>query len=273
MTITREKTVISGITDLDLKQTLDCGQSFRWREVSDGRFKGIAVDKAAEVWMSGDCLHIEGDGNADFWRRYFDLDTDYGAVKARLADHKSIGDAILYAPGIRILQQDSWEALITFIISQNNNIKRIGGIVEKLCHLAGEQIGDDEYAFPTPSSLASLDIASLAPLHAGYRDRYLLEAAKMVSSGEIDLGKISTLSTDDARTELMKIKGVGRKVADCALLYGFHRVEICPMDVWMKRATSVLFPDGWPEDIKSVAGIAQQYIFHYARTCPGALDI
>lgn len=261
---------IKGVTDLDLAQTLDCGQSFRWVE-NDGKFSGVAFGKKAEIYFDGDYLCIDNTTAEDFeniWKSYLDLKLDYGKIREDIKNlHPVLRDACAYAPGIRILRQEPWEALCTFIISQNNNIKRIKGIVQRLCESFGGKI-DDYYTFPSAENLAELSPEDLAPIRAGFRNKYIIDAAQKVSAGEVDLEKCRKLPYDKAREELMKIKGVGKKVADCALLFGLHRVEAFPVDVWMKRALDKLFPDMTENDFGPYAGIAQQYIFHYSRMHP-----
>lgn len=267
--------MVEGVTDLDLAQTLDCGQSFRWTELDDGSFSGIAFGKSVTVRLEENTLYIENATKEDFeniWYDYFDLSLDYGKIREDISKiHPVLCEAAKYAPGIRILRQEPYEALCTFIISQNNNIKRIKGIVRRLCESFGEKI-DGGYAFPTAEKMAQLAPDDLAPLRAGFRNRYLVDAAKKVASGEVDLEKCRNCNYDDARAELMKITGVGIKVADCTLLFGLHRIEAFPVDVWMKRAMEKLFPDMKPEDFGEYAGIAQQYIFHYSRMHPELFD-
>lgn len=261
--------VVSGVADLDLAQTLDCGQSFRWQQLDDGSFKGVAFGKCVTVRLDGTDLYIENANKNDFeniWYDYFDFSLNYGKIRDEISKiHPVLCEAAKYAPGIRILRQEPYEALCTFIISQNNNIKRIKGIVQRLCECFGEQISDGEFAFPTAEKMSQLNADDLAPLRAGFRNRYLIDAAQKVASGEVNLEKCRTLDYDDARRELTKITGVGTKVADCTLLFGLHRVEAFPIDVWMKRAMAKLFPDMSGEDFGEYAGIAQQYIFHYSR--------
>lgn len=267
--------LINGVRDLDLRETLDCGQSFRWVEREDGSFHGVAFNKAVDVSLKGDILKIDNCTQEDFkniWENYFDLTLDYGKIRDDISQiHPILKEAASYAPGIRILRQEPFEALCTFIISQNNNIKRIKGIVQRLCENFGEKINDTDYAFPTVEKLSSLCEEDLAPLRAGFRNRYLTDGARKVASGEVDLEKCRTSPYEEARKELMKIVGVGVKVADCTLLFGMHRVESFPLDVWMKRAMKVLFPELTPEDFGEYAGIAQQYIFHYSRMHPDLL--
>lgn len=263
---------ISGVSDLDLEQTLDCGQSFRWTKQPDGSFKGVAFNRLVRVWLEGEDLYIENSNAEDFeniWYNYFDLSLDYSKVKNEISKiHPVLAQAASYAPGIHILRQEPYEALCTFIISQNNNIKRIKGIVQRLCESFGEQIAPNEFAFPTAERMSRLTADDLAVLRAGFRARYLIDAAKKVATGEVDLEKCRTADYETARAELMKIVGVGKKVADCTLLFGMYRIEAFPVDVWMKRAMERLFPGMTASDFGEYAGIAQQYIFHYSRMNP-----
>lgn len=267
---------IAGVKDLDLEQTLDCGQSFRWKKQDDGSFKGVAYNKSVVMDLQGEDLYIHNATEEDFyeiWKNYLDLDLDYGKIRKEISElHPVLRDASKYAPGIRILQQEPYEALCTFIISQNNNIKRIKGIVERLCESFGEKLSDGEFAFPTAERIAQLSEEDLAPLRAGFRNKYIIDGAKKVFSGEVNLEICKTLPYEEARAELMKIKGVGVKVADCTLLFGMHRIEAFPVDVWMRRALDKLFPNMKPEDFGEYAGIAQQYIFHYSRMNPEIFD-
>ena len=265
--------IVKNVTSLDLGETLDCGQSFRWRDNGDGSFTGVAYEKLVTVSIRDKDLHIENTTEQDFekiWRNYFDLDLDYDSIRSSIGEiHPVLKEASAYAPGIRILRQEPWEALCTFIISQNNNIKRIKGIVDRLCTTFGNKIGDtDFYTFPKPETLAKLTPDDLAPLRAGFRNKYIIDASRKVASGEVDLEKCRNVPYDEARAELCKIKGVGNKVADCTLLFGMHRIEAFPIDVWMRRAMEKLFPNMTGEDFGEYAGIAQQYIFHYARMHP-----
>lgn len=262
---------VYGLKDFALGDTLLCGQCFRFKEMEDGSFFGVAYGRELTLKKSDDTL-ILFTSEEDFlniWRNYFDLDLDYGKIKEDLSKlHPTLAEAAKFAPGIRILRQEPFEALISFIISQNNNIKRISGIIERLCELCGEEIREGVYKFPTAEAMSKLSVEDLAPIRAGFRGKYIVDAVSKVRSGEVDLDSLKLLSYDDAKAELMKIKGVGSKVADCVLLYGFHKLEGFPMDVWMKRAMAVLFPDLTGEAFGEFAGIAQQYIFHYARLHP-----
>ena len=256
----REKT-----DSFDLAQTLDCGQCFRWERQGDGSYTGVASGRILNISEQNRELAL----NDPFWRNYFDLPLDYGKIR----DDLSAGDATLaqaakYAPGMRILNQEPWEALCSFIFSQNNNIPRIKGIVARFCAGFGESIGEGYYAFPKAERVAGLREEDLAGIRSGFRAKYILSAARKVAQGDIDLESLKTAPLDEARCRLMTIHGVGPKVADCTLLYGLHRLEAFPMDVWMKRAMSTLFPGRGPESFGRYAGIAQQYIFHYSRNNP-----
>ena len=263
--------VIPDVRDLDLEQTLDCGQSFRWEKQGDGSFSGVAFDKYVNISLDGTDMTIKNavEDDRELWYDYFDLALDYGKIREDISRiHPVLKEAAKYAPGIRILRQDPYEALCTFIISQNNNIKRIKGIVGRLCESFGDEIEDGVYGFPTAERLAKLTPDDLAPLRAGFRNRYIIDSAKKVASGEVDLELCKTADYEAARAELMKITGVGVKVSDCTLLFGMHRVEAFPIDVWMKRAMEKLFPGMTAADFGEYAGIAQQYIFHYSRMHP-----
>ena len=210
-----------------------------------------------------------------FWRDYLDLDRDYAAVRAAFARDPRLAPCVAFAPGIRVLRQPAFEALIAFIVSQNNNVPRIKGILARLCALFGEPLPGGARAFPTPERLAACSEAELAPLRSGWRAGYILDAARQVAAGTVDLQAVAVMPLADARRELTRIRGVGPKVAECVLLYGMGRLECFPMDVWMKRAMARLFPEEtgkMPESAPAIfgpyAGIAQQYIFHYCRCHP-----
>lgn len=261
-------------TDLILSQTIDCGQCFRWKEISDNTFYGIAKNKELTVIQEDNAIILKNTTIKEFdsiWRDYFDLDTDYKKIKTILSKDETLWKAIKYAGGIHLLKQDKWETICTFIISQNNNIPRIKGIVERLCECFGEKISDTAYSFPTAEVIAKLTVEDLAPLRAGFRAKYILDAAKKVSSGEIDLSKIEKMSLEEADKLLRTICGVGPKVSACILLFGFHKIDAFPIDVWINRALDYYYNDGFPERFKKYGGIAQQYIFHYIRTCDTAI--
>ena len=260
--------VFENIQGLDLGSTLDCGQCFRWLPL-DGGWQGVVEGRSVLVRPLGQGMQIEGaeEEDREFWSSYFALDLDYPAMLARFcAGNRKLRLCVEADPGIRVLRQPFFETLCTFIISQNNNIKRIRAIVERLCALAGDPLPDGRFSFPAPERLAALSEEDLAPLRAGWRSAYLLDAARQISAGRVREAELRALPLDQARQQLMNIRGVGPKVADCVLLFGLSRWEAFPRDVWINKAMSVLFPRGIPVCCRKQAGIAQQYIFSYART-------
>ncbi|MDY2856254.1 MAG: DNA glycosylase [Oscillospiraceae bacterium] len=267
-----DSVIITEVSSFNLEQIFECGQCFRWNKTDCNTYSGVAFGKALTISQKDTTVTLQGCNKNDFenvWYSYFDLGVDYDGIKSSLASlHPVLKEAQQYAPGIRILSQEPWEALCSFIISQNNNIPRIKGIIDRLCRQYGEPIGDNLYAFPTAERLSCCTVDDFAPLRSGFRAKYIVDAATKVATDEINLHEIKKMPVEQARKELMKIKGVGPKVADCTMLYGMGKKECFPMDVWMKRAMEVLFPNLTPEDFGTNAGIAQQYIFHYSRMNP-----
>lgn len=264
--------VILNITSFNLQQTLDCGQCFRWEEIEPDKYHGVAYGKPLTISQQGDTVILHDCNKSDFeniWFDYFDLGTDYDEIRKELSElHPVLKDAQQYAPGIRILKQEPWEALCSFIISQNNNIPRIKGIINRLCENFGNKLSSGDYTFPSAEVISKYTVDDLAVLRSGFRAKYIIDASLKVANKEIDLEYVKTLSTVQARDELIKIKGVGPKVADCTMLYGMGKTDCFPLDVWMKRAMQVLFPELTPQNFGKNAGVAQQYIFHYSRMNP-----
>lgn len=245
--------------DFDLDETLDCGQAFRWKKTGLGYY-GFYINTPLEIIRGHDYFLFKNTTEEEFlhvWAEYFDLYTDYGELKRIFSEDETLSKACKFAGGIRLLKQDKWEALCSFIISQNNNIPRIKGIIDRMCNGFGE--------FPTPLAISRLEVSDLDFLRAGFRGKYILDGAKRIASGEIDLELISKMELPEARKKLQTIVGVGPKVAECALLYGMYRVEAFPMDVWIKRVMEKYYKNGIPNDIIPYAGIAQQFLFHYIR--------
>ena len=246
--------------DLDLDMTLDCGQAFRWERLSPGVYKGFAGKRPLTIEQRDDSTFVFKDTSMDdmaFWADYFDLERDYGSIKERFSEDEVLSRACEYGHGIRILKQDREETLLSFIISQNNNIPRIKLIISRLCGMYG--------GFPTAYEMRDASEDILAPLKAGFRTRYLLDCIRRINSGETDLDAISLMDSESAAKELMEIKGVGAKVAACTLLFGFNRLEVCPVDVWIRRVLEKCYPNGLPPCTKGFEGIAQQYLFYYFR--------
>lgn len=255
---------------LDLNQTFECGQCFRWEQTPDGGYYGVAKGRELILKQRGDDIIFKNTSEREFedvWRGYFDLDFDYQGVKRTLSADKTLKKACEYAFGIKILKQEPWETLCTFIISQNNNIPRIQGIVSRLCESFGDRISDRATSFPSADKIAALSEDDLAPLRAGFRNKYIIDAARKISSKQVDIDKIYDMPLHEADSLLQTICGVGYKVSACVLLFGFHKIEAFPEDVWIKRAMSGFYKNGLPEFAKPYAGIAQQYLFHYIRIC------
>lgn len=256
----------------NLADTLDCGQCFRFAKTEQG-ITGIAKGRILRLSQTDEKMIFHNTTKKDFddsWKDYFDLETDYEAIKDLLCSDSPLQNAIAAAGGIHILKQDSFEALISFLISQNNNIPRIKGSIDKLCRGFGKKLDsldlvDSCYAFPTLSELAGVKKADLAGLSLGYRDDYILDCVQKLHDGELSLEKIAKLPIEKAREELRLIKGVGPKVAECVLLFGFYRVEAFPIDTWIKKVLAAYYPNGFPKAFAEYAGIAQQYLFHAMR--------
>lgn len=267
---------------INLENTFESGQCFRWIRISSNEYEGVCRGKAVQISLIGNELYIKllaqrlTEVDEVFFRNYFAVNLGYEEILRGLCLKSEIlKKAVNFAPNICILQQDPWETLCSFIISQNNNIKRIRYIIEKLCFFFGQRITDYHFSFPTPKVLSTKTVKELELIRSGFRAKYIIDAAKKVTSGEVNLDSLKTMSTDLARKELMKIKGVGEKVADCTLLYGYNRLNVVPKDVWIKRAIKSLFPD--IEDLTEIfgeyAGIAQLYIFNYVRKNPWDLNV
>ncbi len=266
--------VISGIADFSLSDCLDCGQAFRWKPQGKG-FSGVALGRMVYAEQQGDTLHLQGVGadETDAFLHYFDLKRDYGAVKAHYAHDRFLCEGMRYAPGLRVMNQPPFETLISFIISANNNVKRIVGIVEKLCERYGAPV-EGGYDFPVPKALAACSEDSLKACGAGYRARYIIDTAKAVADG-FDLDALKSMPFGQARQELSKLPGVGLKVADCVCLYSLGFTQAFPADVWMRRVLCGVYGFSGKNDKQmrafvderfgEWAGLAQQYLFHYAR--------
>ena len=258
----------------NLELSLDCGQAFRWEKDEEGRMCGVISGRVFRLRQEGGTLFCNCDRDTfeGVLRRYLDFDRDYASLVTAFSEDRYLKSATEQYNGIRILRQEPWETLCSFIISQNNNIPRIKGIISRLCQSFGDEIEDGYFSFPDAERLCALEPEELSPLRAGFRAKYIIDAARKVCSGEVDLKRIDEEEIDFGREELIKIKGVGKKVAECTLLYGFGKYEAFPVDVWVKKILAELYPNGLPECIKGAEGIAQQYLFHYRRNSPDFKD-
>ncbi len=267
-------TILKQTKNFDLDQTFDCGQCFRFEKINN-IFEGISKNYSVKLVQNNDevtFLNINQDDFKNYWYNYFDLSTDYALIGKKLSLlHPILKEAYTNCSGIRILKQEPWETLCSFIISQNNNIPRIKKIISSLCCLYGEKTTNG-FLFPKVEKISSLNVSQLEPIRSGFRAKYILDAAQKVAGGEIDFNQIEKLDYLESKNLLMKIHGVGPKVADCVLLYGFHKLEAFPMDVWMKKIMNKFFKDKSPDFFGEFAGVAQQYLYHYTRSNPQILD-
>ena len=260
---------LASIHELDIEKTFECGQCFRWNADAEGVYWGIAYGYPARVWNEGEDVYIASEGPEELWREYFDMARDYEAVSRGFDGGEYLAACVEAGMGIRILRQEPWEALCSFIISQCNNIARIKGIVERLCAGLGERIefeGREFYTFPAPEKLAFLREDELSFLRSGYRAAYIINAASAIARGELCLSQLIDCDYQSAHKKLLEIRGVGTKVANCVVLFGLYHMEAFPIDVWIRRALKEHFPPGFdPKTLGDCAGLAQQYIFYYAR--------
>lgn len=262
--------LLCSTTEMDIQKTFECGQCFRWNADSDGVYWGIAYGQPASVWTEGNSVYIKSAGDMEMWRGYFDLGRDYAEISGRFSGGEYLERCIAYGSGIRILRQEPWEALCSFIISQCNNISRIKGIVERLCENFGRPVdfeGRRFYSFPDAMSIAALPARGLDVLRCGYRAPYILSAAAAVACGDLELQQLISCDSVSAKRRLMQLQGVGEKVANCVVLFGLYHMEAFPIDVWIRRALKEHFPPDFdPASLGDYAGLAQQYIFYYARS-------
>ncbi|MBQ1195018.1 MAG: DNA-3-methyladenine glycosylase 2 family protein [Clostridia bacterium] len=275
---------ICGVEYFSTEAVFDCGQAFRFLPVEGSahecEYGGVAFGRYISVAQDGDTLTIYGATEDDLekiWIPYLGLDFDIDMARNDIlsrSDNPALREAVEYGKGIRILRQEKWETLCSFIISQNNNIPRIRGLIGTISKALGNLIETplgEMYSFPTPEAIVDAGVDALREMKFGFRAPYIYDAATKVASGEIDLEAVASAeTTSEAAEMLMKIKGVGPKVAACTLLFGFDRTDAFPVDVWVKRVIEKYFPA--PFDAASLgayAGLAQQYLFYYERYLGG----
>ncbi len=271
---------IEGVKDFNLTHIFECGQCFRWIKQQDGSYNGIVKDKFVNVSFSNEILYIRNATEQDFidiWYEYFDLGTDYAKIKTALEKDEIMKEAIKTGYGIRLLRQDFWEMLISFIISANNMIPRIMKTVDTLSVLKGGCIeaNYNAYGFPKIHELANATLEEIQQCKAGFRCKYIHQTSQLMYKDSITKELLGHLDTDMARKELMRFPGVGPKVADCILLFSGVKYDVFPTDVWVKRVMEVLYlnKESKLKEIQSFAkdqfgdltGYAQQYLFYHAR--------
>lgn len=259
------------IPDFDLDQIARSGQCFRFRPLGERHYALVAGGRYLEVSQQGQTVRFDcpEDEFEAVWRPYFDLDADYGRYKSAVAKRdKYLQSAVAAAGGLRILRQELWETIVCFIISQQNNIARITKCVENLCLLFGETCYNKSKqvynAFPSAERLAACTADELAPIRLGYRAKYIVAAARQVASGEVDLDAVRRMDYAHAKAELMRLTGVGVKVAECICLFALHHIDAFPIDTHIRQMLDAHYPKGFPlRRYKGFAGVMQQYAFYY----------
>ena len=280
--------ILKNVKSFNLEHIFECGQCFRWNKNEDGSYTGIVGENIIKIKKDNNDILVESFGNDDlktFLKKYFDLNRDYEKIKSELRKiDEYMEQSISYGDGIRLLNQDLWETIISFIISANNNIPRIKGIIERISKRYGTKInwrGEDFYSFPTPKQLSKASIEDLRNLGLGFRDVRVYETTQIVVNGKIDFDKLhNEKNTQIVREELLKLPGVGPKVADCILLFStLKRFDVFPIDVWVRRVMNDLYIHNKDENkvdkklvlnianekFGDLCGIAQQYLFYWKR--------
>ena len=276
--------IVKDVKGFNLDHIFDCGQCFRWEKQEDESYVGAALGKVVRVSMQGKDVIIDNCTEEDYntlWKCYLDMDRDYSAIKEGL----SRGDEVLekaskYGYGIRILKQDFWETVVSFIISQNNNIPRIKGCIESISRTFGERIGEfggrEYYAVPSVEVMAKLTVEDLASAKLGYRAQYLIKMAnEMLVEGGPEAVRAQLIESENPIEGLQRFTGIGPKVAACISLFGLGRMDAFPIDVWMRRVMNQLYgidenntkemQNYAREHFGEMGGIAQQYLFYYIR--------
>ena len=263
--------LITDLSDFNLIHIFECGQCFRWNKDDNGVYKAVVGDFIITAKDTKNGVEILCD-DEDFITEYFDLKRDYGKLKSLFSKDEILSVATKHGYGIRLLHQQPFETVISFIISANNNIPRIKKIIESLCENFGEKIKGGYYKFPTAEVLSKLTVEDLSVIKSGFRAKYIIDASKKISSGEIDLDRIYEMNSQNGREYLKQIKGIGDKVADCILLFAYQKFDVFPKDVWIKKILHNLYNveakdfDLFIKDkFGEFGGFAQQYLFYYGR--------
>lgn len=262
--------------DFDLRRIAESGQCFRWEPAASGGYRIPFRDRCLYIRpLENGGLELDC-GEAEFrtlWRDYFDLENDYSGIRGRVDRERDpyLFRAVQAGRGIRILRQDPWETLVSFIISQNRNIPAIRRSVDLLCRAAGEVREDRQglayHTFPEPERILRLDAAALDACRLGYRGKYVRAAALAAAEGRLSLNSLAEAGEEEARIALTGLYGVGAKVASCVSLFGLHHLDAFPVDVWIRRVLEAEYPGGYPYDRYSpYNGVYQQYMFAYSRS-------
>lgn len=283
-----QKYKLRNVESFELRDIFECGQCFRWNKQEDGSYTGVFKNNVLNVKKNKDEIIFEGICENEIQQtveNYFDLNRNYEKIKEQLSKiDQNMKMSIEYGNGIRILNQDLWETIISFIISANNNIPRIKGIIERLSEKYGDEIkykGNKYYTFPTQEQLKNVTVEEYRRLGLGFRDIRLYETTKMILNKQVDIENMkNNPNTIEVREELLKLSGVGPKVADCILLFSdLKRFEVFPIDVWVRRVMNDLYIKNEDETkvnkkqiekianekFGDLAGLAQQYLFYWRR--------
>ncbi len=281
------KVILEGVKNFNIKQILECGQCFRWEKKSELDYIVIAYGRVIEVVQDGDKVTILNSNKEDFnniWLTYFDLERDYSKIKEELSKDAILKKSVDFGYGIRLLNQDPFELVISFIISARNSIPSIKKTIKKISERWGEKIeynGEVFYTFPTPEMLKDVTEDEIRETGASFRSKYIVDTVYRInedlenSDGIYNLGRITSLTDDECHVALQEFKGVGAKVADCIMLFSMSKYSAFPVDVWVKRAMMYFYnaEEGSLNKIrifardkfKGLSGFAQQYLFYYAR--------
>ena len=255
---------------IDLKQIAESGQCFRWKKICPGRYFVISDGRTACFFQEKTGIRILcHEKDEEYFRKYLDLDTDYEKIIEQIdPEDRFLSGAAKMGKGIRILRQDLWEMIISFLISQQNNITRIKKCIENISREFGvrktSSTGAEYYAFPTAEALALATEEQLRECNLGYRAKYVLDTARKVCFGDIPLNSLHDMTYKAARKELLGLYGVGEKVADCICLFGLHQLDAFPVDTHIRQALDAHYKRGFPNRrYKGCRGVMQQYIFYY----------
>lgn len=278
------KVILKNVLEFEPKHIFENGQCFRWEKEEDGSYTIVAKGKVINVSKHEDEIILENTNLKEFesiWYEYFDFGRDYVKLRKELSKiDQHLNKAANFGDGLRILKQDAFEMIISFIISANNQIPRIKRSVDLLSELCGEALGEfrgkERFAFPSIEAVANISDEDLAAIKVGFRDSYIKTTANMILNGEVDIDKLIELDYEEAHKELMKLSGVGPKVADCILLFAFSREQAFPVDTWVIKIMNEYYMEEPQKNLKKIkakglevfgnqAGFAQQYLFYYAR--------
>lgn len=259
------------IANFDLAQICRSGQCFRMEQIEENLYSVIAGERYLEIEQQNRLFlfYCDEEDFDSFWKQYFDLESDYAAWIGQIHPKDLyLNRAADFGSGIRILRQDLWEMIVSFLISQQNNIVRIRRCIQNICEAYGEQKSNDRgkiyYTFPSPQALAGLEEDALKACNLGYRSKYVVRTAKSIVSGETDLEAVRDMPYKKAREELLHLFGVGEKVADCICLFALHHLQAFPVDTHIHQALQNHYKRGFPKQrYKGYQGVMQQYIFYY----------